>query len=314
MGYEIEELHGSYNRVARTQAVRYIVVHYTGSGTSKPGSARANCVYFSGGNRNASAHYFIDDGHIYEYADPSRWVCWHVGDGHGRYGITNANSVGIEVCNDGGEYTAEEKARLRWLVLRLMDRFGVPASRVVRHYDASRKCCPAPYAPNGEDPTGARWAALHEYITGNDAQTDEEDEVTDEDIQRIARACAEYVYGDDEAQNRNMYNAAHRAYDIEDAVSGLSEAVGSKATSVLITPTHDGEPLGYIAWWDGNRLHGLDQQDQPTAVQKVYGAMGQEVPSVYVEDNWFYRFATAVGCSDEYIAQKVREYFPDEGR
>lgn len=167
--FAIEQYHGSYNRVRRTVPVRYIVVHYTGSGTSRPGSARANCIYFSGGNRNASAHYFIDDEHIFEYADPSQWACWHVGDGHGRYGITNANSVGIEVCNDGGEYTQAEKERLRFLVGSLMAQFGVPASRVVRHYDASRKCCPAPYAPNGEDPTGARWNALHAYVTGGSA-------------------------------------------------------------------------------------------------------------------------------------------------
>lgn len=166
MGFSIEQYHGSYNRQRRTTSVRYIVVHYTGSGTSRPGSARANCIYFSGGNRNASAHYFIDDEHIFEYADPGTWSCWHVGDGHGRYGITNQNSVGIEVCNNGGEYTDAEKQRLQWLVGQLMGRFGVPASRVVRHYDASRKCCPAPYAPNGEDPSGARWNALHAYITG----------------------------------------------------------------------------------------------------------------------------------------------------
>ena len=76
-----------------------LVLHYTGSGSSSKGAALANCQYFGRANRNASAHYFVDDGSIYEYADPKKWYTWHCGDGHGKYGITNANSIGIGVSN-----------------------------------------------------------------------------------------------------------------------------------------------------------------------------------------------------------------------
>lgn len=164
MGFEIKRYHGNYNRVRRVTTVRYVVVHYVGAGTSAPGNALANCKYFSGGNRNASAHYFIDDANIYEYADPSTYATWHCGDGHGRYGITNQNSVGIEVCNNGGPYTQAEIERLAWLVQKLMSDFGVPASRVVRHYDASRKQCPLYYVQHGD-----AWAKLQAQITGNAA-------------------------------------------------------------------------------------------------------------------------------------------------
>lgn len=160
MGYQIATYHGSYNIVARRDDIKYIVVHYVGDGNSSPGSARRNCIYFAGGNRNASAHIFIDDANVYEYADPARWACWHVGDGGGRYGITNQNSVGIEVCNNGGPFTDAEIDRLHWLVRLLMGRFGVPASRVVRHYDASRKQCPLYYVQNPD-----AWARLHATIT-----------------------------------------------------------------------------------------------------------------------------------------------------
>lgn len=161
MGYVIQQYHGKYNTQSRGgTAVRYIVVHYVGAGTSAPGSALANCKYFAGGNRQASAHYFIDDASIYEYADPSV-ATWHCGDGHGRYGITNNNSIGIEVCNNGGPYTSAEIDRLTWLVQKLMRQYGVPASRVVRHYDASRKMCPLYYAQNP-----SAWNQLHAQITG----------------------------------------------------------------------------------------------------------------------------------------------------
>ena len=161
MGYTIQKYHGGYNTQSRGGTrVSYIVVHYVGAGTSAPGSALANCRYFAGGNRQASAHYFIDDGSIYEYADPSI-ATWHCGDGHGRYGITNNNSIGIEVCNNGGPYTAAEIDRLTWLVQKLMRDYGVSASHVVRHYDASRKMCPLYYAQNP-----SAWEALRARITG----------------------------------------------------------------------------------------------------------------------------------------------------
>ena len=161
MGYTIQKYHGGYNTQSRGGTrVSYIVVHYVGAGTSAAGSALANCKYFAGGDRQASAHYFIDDASIYEYADPSI-ATWHCGDGHGRYGITNNNSIGIEVCNNGGPYTSAEIDRLTWLVQKLMRDYGVSASHVVRHYDASRKMCPLYYVQNP-----SAWNQLHAQITG----------------------------------------------------------------------------------------------------------------------------------------------------
>lgn len=159
---KINKQHGLFNIQKRSMSVKYIVVHYTGSGTSAAGSALANCKYFAGGDRQASAHYFIDDSGIWEYADPKTHFTWHCGDGHGKYGISNANSIGIEVCMNGDRpYTAKEITFLKELVMYLMKRFNVPAGNVVRHYDASRKLCPYYYAKRPNE-----WAALKKTITG----------------------------------------------------------------------------------------------------------------------------------------------------
>ena len=159
----INKYHGSYNIQKRTTSIKYIVIHYTGSGTSAVGSAKANCIYFSRANRNASAHYFIDDGGIWEYADPSTYATWHCGDGHGAYGITNANSIGIEVCINGDKpYTTKEINYLKQLVPYLMKKFGVSANNVVRHYDASRKECPYYYAKRND-----AWIKLRSQITSS---------------------------------------------------------------------------------------------------------------------------------------------------
>ena len=156
MSYSITRYHGNYNITRRSSTIKYIVVHYT-AGT---GSARNNCIYFSNGNRNASAHYFIDDNSIYEYADPKAYATWHCGDGNGKYGITNQNSIGIEVVNTGGAFSKAEIDRLAWLVQKLMKQFNIPAANVVRHYDASRKQCPLYYVKNG-----SAWTSLHAQIT-----------------------------------------------------------------------------------------------------------------------------------------------------
>lgn len=160
----INKLHGEYNISKRTSPVKYIVLHYT-EGSHKAGSAKKNCIYFGEGNRKSSAHYFIDDGGIWEYADPSTHYTWHCGDGHGKYGITNANSIGIEVCQDGDiPYTESEIRYLTELVLYLMTKFSVKEENIVRHYDASRKSCPKYYASRNDE-----WIKLRNKVAGKTA-------------------------------------------------------------------------------------------------------------------------------------------------
>lgn len=161
MGYSIESLSGQtkYNLSPRNgMPVRYIVVHYTAT----MASAKNNVIYFSGGNRGASADFFIDDTSIWRFnPNTTKWFSWHCGDGHGQWGITNSNSIGIEVVSDGRDFSDAEIARLSWLVQTLMKEYGIDASHVVRHYDASRKECPAPYID------AKKWAALKARITSS---------------------------------------------------------------------------------------------------------------------------------------------------
>ncbi len=169
MAYDIIDIPASAATYSAGRAgVDYIVVHYTGA----PGSARDNGAYFSGGNRSASAHYFIDDDDIVASV-PESDTAWHAGNFW-----FNRHSIGIEVCSDGGDFSAAEVDRLHWLVQDLMARYGVPAGRVCRHHDAHAigtadgatggwvdpgKDCPAPYVSG--DPTGAKWRALWATVT-----------------------------------------------------------------------------------------------------------------------------------------------------
>ena len=139
---KIEKKQIAYNCVKRTSSIKYIVIHDTAN-MSKAADSNAHFNYFNGGNRNSSADFFIDDKKVLQINDYTKYYTWHVGDGKGKYGITNQNSVGIEICvNADGNY---DKAFCNAVGLTkyLMKELNIPAERVVRHYDASRKNCPA---------------------------------------------------------------------------------------------------------------------------------------------------------------------------
>ena len=93
-----------YNTSSRgSDKIKYIVIHDTGN--PKAGAnAENHYIYFNGGNRNASAHYFVDDKEVLQLVEDDK-ASWHVGDNKGLYKITNRNSIGIEICvNIDGSY------------------------------------------------------------------------------------------------------------------------------------------------------------------------------------------------------------------
>lgn len=145
----------AYNRTARKEPPRYIVIHDTGN-TGKGSNAEAHFNYFNGGDRQSSADFFVDKDQILQVNDYNKFYSWHCGDGGGKYGITNGNSLGIEICiPSDGDYNAAWNKTVE-LVRSLMAELGIPNHRVVRHYDASRKNCPATMSANN-------WAKWNEF-------------------------------------------------------------------------------------------------------------------------------------------------------
>lgn len=165
-----------YNRSTRNGAViRYIVVHDTGN-TARGANATAHYNYFNSGNRSSSADFFVDDTQILCVNDYRKYYTWHCGDGHGKYGITNANSVGVEFCINVGsnrERTIELCAKV---VRELMEELNIPMERVVRHYDASRKNCPQSMSSNGWE----QWYKFKEMLKGDNLTMSQYEELKNE--------------------------------------------------------------------------------------------------------------------------------------
>lgn len=123
---------------------QYLVIHDTGNVTD---SDEGNANYFCTGSRNASAHYFVDSDSITQVVKDND-CSWHCGDGNGRYGITNRNSIGIELCRVNNKVEYQTKVNAIELIRMLMNKYNIPIDRVVRHYDASRKICPSSMSAN----------------------------------------------------------------------------------------------------------------------------------------------------------------------
>ncbi len=148
-----------YNHSANNN-IQYIVIHSTGNTND---TAKNNADYFCNADRQASAHYFVDDNNIYQVVEESN-ASWHCGDGANKYGINNHNSIGIEMCGTNNGYISEKTIdNTIELVKSLQAKYKLSNDRVVRHYDASRKLCPYQFSKDN----WARWNDFKARLSGN---------------------------------------------------------------------------------------------------------------------------------------------------
>ena len=162
----IQKMLIKYNFSNRNGAkVEYIVIHDTGNTGSKA-DVDAHFNYFNGANRNASADYFVDDKKIGQFVEDYNYS-WAVGDGKGAYGITNRNSVSIELCINPETNRATAINNLVDLTKYLMNKYGLSSDKVKRHYDASRKTCPFSMSSNN----WAEWYEFKKRLEGNNTSS-----------------------------------------------------------------------------------------------------------------------------------------------
>lgn len=162
----IQEKQIKYNYSNRKGTVKFIVIHDTGN-TSKGANAMAHFTYFNGGDRNSSANIVVDDIQALELVNCNHLSAWHCGDGYGKKGITNDNSIGIELCvNSDGNYNKAVN-NLVDVTKQLMKRFNIPVSNVVRHNDASGKICPRSMSGNN----WSGWVTFKNKLSGGSTST-----------------------------------------------------------------------------------------------------------------------------------------------
>lgn len=133
--------------------IQYIVIHYTGNDGDHDGS---NGNYFRKNAVKASAHYFVDDDSAtqsvpedytaYSVGGAKYASCAKTGGGKMYKKCTNANSISVELCDtvrNGKVYPSDATvANALELTRSIMKRYGIPADRVIRHFDVNGKSCP----------------------------------------------------------------------------------------------------------------------------------------------------------------------------
>ena len=154
----------------------YVVIHETDN-WSKGAGAKAHATAMKNGNLAGTVHYYVDSTSIYQTLDHKDGA-YAVGDGGGRYGITNRNSINIEICvnPESDYYKAVDKAEQ--LAAYLLKQYGWTTDRLKRHYDASRKHCPRRIQDEGLWPEFKRKTAAYMGNTTTDATTGNTDTTT----------------------------------------------------------------------------------------------------------------------------------------
>lgn len=153
---KVKKLLTPYNySIGTADRIKYIVIHYVGA----LGGAEANCKYYASQYLGASAHYYVGfAGEVWQSVE-DKDIAWHCGaKAYIHPECRNANSLGIELCvrNNGSlsdtsldwyfeDATVKEGIEL---TKALMEKYHVPADRVIRHYDVTGKICPNPYVYN----------------------------------------------------------------------------------------------------------------------------------------------------------------------
>lgn len=160
MGYKTKTLianRKNYGSKRSTSAIKYLVYHYTANDGD---TDEANAKYFHNNVVKASAHRFVDDDSV-TISVPDDYTAYHCGGGlQGKNGhkffkiCTNTNSMGIEMCDTirNGKYEVSPKTRANAIAegRKIVKKYNIPKSRVIRHYDVTGKNCPA-YFVKDED-------------------------------------------------------------------------------------------------------------------------------------------------------------------
>ena len=171
----IKRMFTQYNHdVLSGKKNKYIVIHWVGAASS----AENNGKYFQGGDRGASAHYFVDDDSVVQVVS-EKDAAWAVGSSglldqgspYAKYGAkyfgkcTNSNSISIEMCckkSEAGNLYISKKTleRTAKLVQGIQKRHKIDNAHVIRHFDVNGKVCPLPYIEQ------SKWEDVHALLTG----------------------------------------------------------------------------------------------------------------------------------------------------
>ena len=132
------------NTYAGANNPKYIIIHETDN-WSRGADAERHAQAQHNGNLVTSVHYYCGSDGVYqaaEHCDGTYSIGKEYGGNHVVKDANNRNTINIEICvNADGDYNVARQNAIE-LVKYLIQTTGIPADRVIRHYDAKGKYCP----------------------------------------------------------------------------------------------------------------------------------------------------------------------------
>lgn len=130
----------NYTKGRNGAKIIYLVMHFTANdGDTDEGNGN----YFHNNVTGTSAQYFVDEDSC-TLSVPEEDTAHHAGNWN-----MNLHSIGIEMVSRivNGKYVITEKTRDNAVQLakELMVKHNIHISRVIRHYDVTKKLCPRPW-------------------------------------------------------------------------------------------------------------------------------------------------------------------------
>lgn len=261
----------NYTR-GNNRSIKYIVVHYVGAVST----AKNNSDYFKSIYRGASAHYFVDDNDIYRVVRDED-IAWHCGT-TGKYysNCRNSNSIGIEMCcyNNNGILDISENIvnRTIELVKELMAKYKIPAENVIRHYDITHKCCPAPFVNNP-----SRWNDFKNRLGGTVSNTPSSNN-GNKSNEEIANEVIAGKWGNGDARKSALQNAGYDYNTIQSIVNQKLSGKTASSKPALKSINEVAREVIEGKWGNGqdrfNRLAnaGYDGNEVQNRVNEILGA------------------------------------------
>lgn len=160
---DINKSYISTKNTYSTNNPQYIVVHNTDNFKAGANALAHAKAQYNGNFDGISAHYYVDDGDTaYQAAQHSRGT-WNIGKNYGGrlFGtVNNRNSIGVEMCVQKGYNYEKAFQNTAELVRHIMAETGIPADRVLQHYDVCGKSCPSQIRENKD------WDRFKKLIAG----------------------------------------------------------------------------------------------------------------------------------------------------
>jgi len=160
---KVNRTYVSNNNTYVGNAPKYIVIHNTDNFNAGANALAHAKAQYNGNFSGMSAHYYTDDGDMVYQAAPHSRGCWHVGVNYGGrlFGtVSNKNSIGVEMCVQSGYSFTKAFNNTVEFVKQLMKETGIPADRVLQHYDVGAKNCPSQIRAKG------KWDEFKKLISG----------------------------------------------------------------------------------------------------------------------------------------------------